>query len=148
MCFSLAMGSFSTNVTHLVLSQGIGFGIGGCIAYSPSILFMPDWFDKRRGWATGMLYCGATLGGTTFPLALNALLQSVGFRWTLRAQALIQLGIGVVLFMLLKPRLPITDTSADRKGGLRELLPTAPRALFTPLGIWLVSLTFVSKNLA
>jgi hypothetical protein len=33
----LALSSFSTNVMHLILSQGIGFGIGGCFAYTPTI---------------------------------------------------------------------------------------------------------------
>jgi MFS family permease len=56
MCFSLAMSSFSTNVTHLILSQGIGFGIGGCFAYTPTILFMSEWFAKRKGLAFGVVW--------------------------------------------------------------------------------------------
>lgn len=56
MCFSLALSSFSTSVTHLILSQGIGFGVGGSLAYTPSILFMPEWFVKRKGLAFGVVW--------------------------------------------------------------------------------------------
>jgi len=56
MCLSLALSSFSTNVTHLILSQGIGFGVGGCLAYTPSILFMSEWFCKRKGLAFGIVW--------------------------------------------------------------------------------------------
>ncbi|KAJ5040204.1 hypothetical protein NUH16_010006 [Penicillium rubens] len=56
MCLSLALSSFSTNVMHLILSQGIGFGIGGCFAYTPTILFMSEWFEKRKGLAFGIVW--------------------------------------------------------------------------------------------
>ena len=41
---------------HLILSQGIGFGIGGCFAYTPTILFMSEWFEKRKGLAFGIVW--------------------------------------------------------------------------------------------
>lgn len=56
MCLSLALSSLSTNVTHLILSQGIGFGIGGCLAYTPSILYMSEWFVERKGLAFGIVW--------------------------------------------------------------------------------------------
>lgn len=56
MCLSLALSSFSTSVTHLILSQGIGFGVGGSLAYTPSILFMSEWFVKRKGLAFGVVW--------------------------------------------------------------------------------------------
>ncbi|KAJ5736829.1 MFS monocarboxylate transporter [Penicillium malachiteum] len=76
MCLSLAMASFATSVTTLVLSQGIGFGIGGCIAYSPSIMFMSEWFDKRRGLAFGMVWAGSGISGVLFPLILGEIPRS------------------------------------------------------------------------
>jgi uncharacterized membrane protein len=56
MCLSLALGSFSQNVTHLVLTQGIFFGFGGCLAYTPSILFMSEWFITKKGLAFGIVW--------------------------------------------------------------------------------------------
>lgn len=59
MCLSLGLSSFASNVTHLILSQGIGFGFGGCLAYTPSILFMSEWFVKRKGFAFGIVWVSA-----------------------------------------------------------------------------------------
>lgn len=55
-CLSLALGSFAQNVTHLILTQGIAFGIGGCLAYTPSILFMSEWFVTKKGLAFGIVW--------------------------------------------------------------------------------------------
>ena len=56
MCLSLALSSFASNVTGLILSQGVGFGVGGCLAYTPSILYMSEWFEKRKGLAFGIVW--------------------------------------------------------------------------------------------
>lgn len=67
LCVSLALSSFSTNVTHLILSQGIGFGIGGCLAYTPSILYMSEWFLKRKGLAFGIVWVSTDICGQDSP---------------------------------------------------------------------------------
>lgn len=56
MCVSLALSSFSKNVTHLILTQGVGYGIGGSFAYTPSILYMSQWFCRRKGLAFGIVW--------------------------------------------------------------------------------------------
>jgi len=115
MCFSLAMGSFSTNVTHLVLSQGIGFGVGGCIAYSPSILFMPEWFDKKRGLAFGVVWAGSGLSGILFPIVLERLLGQFGFRTTLRILSGVLFVLPLPFLYFHKPRVPIQKGVAHRR---------------------------------
>ncbi|KAJ5750730.1 Major facilitator superfamily domain general substrate transporter [Penicillium manginii] len=115
MCFSLAMGSFSSNVTHLVLSQGIGFGIGGCIAYSPSILFMTEWFDKKRGLAFGIVWAGSGLSGILFPIVLDRLLGQFGFRTTLRILSGVLFVLPLPFLYFHKPRLPIQKGVAHRR---------------------------------
>lgn len=47
--FSLAMSSFSTNVGHLIATQGIFYAVGGCLSYIPCILFIDEWFIRRKG---------------------------------------------------------------------------------------------------
>lgn len=54
MCLALALSSFSTTTTHLLVSQGIAYAIGASLAYSPSILFIEEWFVNRRGLAYGI----------------------------------------------------------------------------------------------
>jgi MFS family permease len=56
MCLSLALSSFSTSITQLILSQGIAYGIGANIGYAPTIIFMNEWFVKKRGLAFGTMW--------------------------------------------------------------------------------------------
>lgn len=110
MCLSLALGSFSTNVTHLVLSQGVGFGIGGCIAYSPSILYMDEWFVHRRGLAFGITWAGSGVSGLIFPVGLEKLLTNFGYETTLRVIAVLIFLIAAPFLYFHKPRLPVSKT--------------------------------------
>ena len=122
MCLSLAMASFATSVTHLVLSQGIGFGIGGCIAYSPSIMFMSEWFDKRRGLAFGMVWAGSGVSGILFPLVLGKLLNHVGFQTTLRICSVCLFVLAAPFLYFHRPRLPISKEIAHHRLHAKFLL--------------------------
>lgn len=53
MCLALALSSFSRNTGELIASQGVIYAIGGSFAYSPCILYMDEWFHKRKGLAYG-----------------------------------------------------------------------------------------------
>ncbi|KAH0524280.1 hypothetical protein TsFJ059_006811 [Trichoderma semiorbis] len=52
LCLALAISSFSQNVTHLILTQGVLYAIGGSICYCPCMLYMDEWFVKRKGFAS------------------------------------------------------------------------------------------------
>lgn len=108
MCIALALSSFSQTVWHLILTQGVLFAIGGSICYGPCILYMDEWFVKRKGLAFGVMWSGTGIGGFAIPMLLEFLLGRYGLQTTLRiwAVALFVLTIPVVYFV--KPRLPIT----------------------------------------
>ncbi|KAJ5605426.1 Major facilitator superfamily domain general substrate transporter [Penicillium lagena] len=115
MCLSLALSSYSTNVTHLILSQGIAFGTGGCLCYTPSILFMAEWFDKRKGLAFGLVWAGSGLSGIIFPLALQWLLDQYGIETTLRASAVALFVLALPFLYFHRPRLPITESACHHR---------------------------------
>ncbi|KAJ6104793.1 hypothetical protein N7523_011113 [Penicillium sp. IBT 18751x] len=115
MCLSLAISSFSTNVTHLILSQGIGFGVGGCLAYTPSILFMSEWFCKRKGLAFGIVWAGSGLSGVIFPLVIQWLLNQYGIKSTLRISAVALFILAAPFLYFHKPRLPIRESVCHRR---------------------------------
>ncbi|KAL7916267.1 major facilitator superfamily domain-containing protein [Trichoderma velutinum] len=106
MCIALALSSFSQTVWHLILTQGVLFAIGGFICYGPCILYMDEWFVKRKGLAYGIMWAGTGVGGFAIPLLLEFLLGRYGLRTTLRvwAVALFVLTVPVVYFI--KPRIP------------------------------------------
>lgn len=142
MCLSLALSSFSTNVTHLILSQGIGFGVGGCLSYTPSILYMSEWFVKRKGLAFGIVWvgddrqlifalilcdaeifiqAGSGISGVIFPLAIEWLLDQYGVEATLRISAVSLFVLASPFLYFHRPRLPVSDTVSHHRLNFRFL---------------------------
>ncbi|ETS02209.1 MFS general substrate transporter [Trichoderma reesei RUT C-30] len=111
MCAALALSSFSETTTHLILTQGALYGIGGSIAYNPCLMYVDEWFDRRKGLAFGLMWSGTGLGGFTIPLVLEALLQRYGFRVTLRIWAVALFAFTMPLVYFVKPRLPPAMTA-------------------------------------
>ncbi|KAI5861185.1 MFS general substrate transporter [Durotheca rogersii] len=114
MCISLAMSSFSSNVTHLIVTQGVFYAIGGGIAYCPCILYMDEWFVQRKGLAYGIMWSGTGLAGVVFPLLLEFLLHSLGFRSTLRLWSGVLFALTFPLACYIKPRVPYSATTHVR----------------------------------
>ncbi|KAJ6442392.1 major facilitator superfamily transporter protein [Purpureocillium lavendulum] len=110
MCLSLAASSFSSNTTHLIVSQGVFYALGGSISYCPCLLYMDEWFVKRKGLAYGTMWSGTGLAGFVLPLVLEYLLGRWGFRTTLRIWAVALLVLTLPLAYFIKPRLPRTAT--------------------------------------
>lgn len=90
---SLILASFSQALWQFILTQGCLLGIGTCLIYMPSVTVAPTWFSLHRGLAMGIILAGTGVGGVAWPLAFRYLIDSVGFRNTLRITA----GISFVL---------------------------------------------------
>ncbi|GIJ91304.1 hypothetical protein Asppvi_010269 [Aspergillus pseudoviridinutans] len=129
MCLALALSSFSTNVTHLIISQGIFYALGGSVAYSPCILLMEDWFEKRKGLAFGVMWAGTGLGGVVLPIVMEQLLDRYGFRIALRAFAVALFLLTAPLVYFVKPRVPVSQRPKAPTPDLRFLI-TSTFALF------------------
>ncbi|KAF9437680.1 hypothetical protein BGZ76_011592 [Entomortierella beljakovae] len=85
----LIAASFSTEVWHLYLSQGILYGIGASMA-NPCILAAPSqWFVARRGMASGIGISGSGVGGLVFSVLVEKLNDKIGYRWCLRVLGII-----------------------------------------------------------
>ncbi|CEL63283.1 Monocarboxylate transporter 12 OS=Homo sapiens GN=SLC16A12 PE=2 SV=2 [Rhizoctonia solani AG-1 IB] len=106
-CGSLLLASFATRVSHLILLQGIMFGIGGGGLYAPVVIYLSEWFSVRRGLAAAIIFGGSGAGGACFPVAVNFLLTNLGFRWTLRIWAAFMLVFGALALTFTRPRLPV-----------------------------------------
>ncbi|KAG8689255.1 hypothetical protein FRC11_003530 [Ceratobasidium sp. 423] len=94
-------------VSHLILLQGILFGIGGGGLYAPVIIYLSEWFVARRGLAGAIIFGGSGAGGACFPIAVNFLLSNLGFRWTFRIWAAFMLVFGALALAFTRPRLPV-----------------------------------------
>ncbi|KAJ1302909.1 hypothetical protein OPQ81_003208 [Rhizoctonia solani] len=103
---SLLCASFTNKIWQLIVLQGVCFGIGGGGLFAPVIVYLPEWFSVRKGLAASIIFGGAGAGGTVYPLATNYLLESLGFRWTLRIWAAFTLVLSTISLFFMKPRLP------------------------------------------
>ncbi|KAI0102072.1 major facilitator superfamily domain-containing protein [Nemania sp. FL0031] len=125
MSLALALSSFATTTTHLILSQGVFYGIGGGITYCPCIVYLGEWFVNRKGLAYGIMWSGTGLAGVILPLLLESLLGALGFRNTLRLWAGLLLVLAAPLAFFIKPRLPPSATSHVRRPNLWFLVTPA-----------------------
>ncbi|KAF2755477.1 MFS general substrate transporter [Pseudovirgaria hyperparasitica] len=102
--------SFCTKIPQLIGTQGVILGLAGGLAFCPCLVYIDQWFDKRKGLAFGIFGSGAGFGGVFIPLMLRAMLNNVGFATTMRIWAGIHAGIGLTAAYFVKPRLPPAAT--------------------------------------
>lgn len=81
--------SFSTHIWHLILSQGICFGLGLGFSFTATVGLVPQWFNKRRSFANAISTGGSGLGGLTYSLATNAMITNLGLAWSFRILAIV-----------------------------------------------------------
>ncbi|KAG0180166.1 hypothetical protein DFQ29_001144 [Apophysomyces sp. BC1021] len=90
----LILASFSTQLWHLYLTQGILFGIGGAFVFCSSITLPSQWFVKKRAFATGIGVSGSGAGGIALSPMAQRLITTIGYRNALRAMG--GLGFGLL----------------------------------------------------
>jgi len=73
----------------------------------PVIGYLAEWFVEKRGLAGGIIFAGTGIGGFVFPFIVNALLDRVGFRWTLRIWAFGSAIIAGVALLGINSRTPV-----------------------------------------
>lgn len=110
------------NVAQLVVSQGLLFGAGGCISNGPCVLYINEWFIRRKGLAYGIVWSACGLGGVVLPLVLDALLSRCGFRTTMRIYAGIIFASSIPLTFWVKPRLPYSAHARVRLFDIRYVM--------------------------
>jgi MFS family permease len=115
MCLALAMSSFATNTTHLIVTQGIFYALGGSLAYAPCILLMDEWFVKKIGLAYGIMWAGTGLAGVLVPILMQWILDNYGFRVALRAWTICLFVLTTPLLPFIKRRVPISRVHQPRR---------------------------------
>ncbi|EPT01090.1 hypothetical protein FOMPIDRAFT_1145477 [Fomitopsis schrenkii] len=132
---SLLLASFVSQIRLLIALQGVLFGIAGGFLYFPIIILLPQWFVRRRGLATGIIFAGSGLGGFVFPFLLQTLLERYGFRWTLRIWAVAMFVLVGIAILGLQPRLPVPKYPSGQRP---RFIPPQMQFLTTSL-FWLLT---------
>ena len=104
-CIGFLTSSFSTEVWHLVITQGILVAFGCTLMYSPTTLSLSEYFSTgNRAIAYGIVLSCKNITGSVCPFLMQYLLDHFGFRTTIRIWTIIVAGTGIaVLLIPIKP---------------------------------------------
>ncbi|KAH7347417.1 major facilitator superfamily domain-containing protein [Plectosphaerella cucumerina] len=144
---ALVGASFGTEIWHLVLTQGIAFGLGVGLSFNSTVSVVSQWFDKRRSFANSLTTCGSGFGGLIYSLATNAAISSVGLPWAFRILAVLTFVVNGTCCILMRDRNKAVGTvlSAFRW----ELLRKKEYLLFLSWGFFsLIGYTIIIFSLA
>ncbi|KAI8374083.1 major facilitator superfamily domain-containing protein [Choanephora cucurbitarum] len=111
----LLLASFSTQIWHLYLTQGVVYGIGSSIMFYIALSVVPQWFTKQKGVALGIISSGISIGGLIMPLIIEPLNTHLGAAWCYRIMSLICLVIGVISCLFFKTTKKSTEESGEKQ---------------------------------
>ncbi|RMY69438.1 hypothetical protein D0863_06460 [Hortaea werneckii] len=111
---SLIGASFCNTVAGLLATEGVLYAIGGVITYFPAIQYIDEWFIMKKGLAYGVVWAGTGSAGIVVPFFSQWLLDSFGFRTTLRVWAIILAVMMAPALYFIKGRVPVSGSSALR----------------------------------
>lgn len=101
---SLVSSAYATSVAALIATQGVLYALGCGLLFSPTSLYLDEWFIERKGLAYGVMWAAKSLVGVVTPFLMTALLDRYGLRPTLLAWAVASAVMTLPLLVLLKPR--------------------------------------------
>lgn len=84
---ALISASLTERVSLLIITQGMLYGVGVSLLYTPFIFYLDEWFVKRKGLAYGVFWAGTGFAGSVVPLVLDWGVRNYGVQATLQAWA-------------------------------------------------------------
>ncbi|KAK4883723.1 hypothetical protein RN001_007042 [Aquatica leii] len=81
------------NVEFLTFTFGIMFGLGGALAYTPSLAILGHYFKNRLGIVNGFVSAGSSTFTIIMSYLIDWLLKTVKIAWTFRILAILVAGI-------------------------------------------------------
>lgn len=104
-CFLQILGfmmlSLADQYYQIVLAQGICYGLGAGLVFVPGLSFVVNSFKKMRGVAVGIAASGSSVGGIIFPILFIHIQPRIGFAWTCRVFAFVQMGLCIIALSIL-----------------------------------------------
>ncbi|KAK1843114.1 MFS monocarboxylate transporter [Colletotrichum chrysophilum] len=101
---------FCKEYWHFLVVIGLVAGSATSIIFVVPVATVGQYFQVKRGAATGLAMAGGSVGGVMFPLMFDSLSEKIGFAWTTRSMGLITLVLLMVGCLLVRPRKSFRDT--------------------------------------
>ena len=101
----LLLAPLTTRPWHLYLTIGVMVGAGSvCLGYSGQSLFLPNWFNRRRGLAMGLAFAGVGIGSITLLPWAQLMIEQTGWRTACTAIGILVLAVLAPINLLLRKR--------------------------------------------
>ena len=105
MAGGLLLAPLTTRPWHLYVTLGVLVGAGSiCLGYSGQSLFLPNWFNRRRGLAIGLAFAGVGVGSVTLLPWVQLMIEQTGWRTACTAMGLLVLVVLAPINLLLRKR--------------------------------------------
>jgi len=105
MAGGLLLAPLTTQPWHLYVTIGVLVGAGSiCLGYSGQSLFLPNWFNRRRGLAIGLAFAGVGVGSVTLLPWVQLMIEQAGWRTACTAMGLLVLFVLAPINLLLRKR--------------------------------------------
>lgn len=113
----LLLTSIASHILHVYLAYGLILGVGVSCAFVPSVATVGQWFEKRRGLATGIAVSGTGIGSLVLAPLSSELIDSSGWRSAMRVLALISVVTVIAAASVMRSR-----TAAGAGRSVRDLV--------------------------
>jgi MFS family permease len=117
----LALASRAETLLGVYTFYGLGMGLGVGFIYVPSLGAVQRWFERRRGFASGLAVTGIGVGTLAMPPLAALLIAESGWRGAYFNMALLALLLGLIAAALL-------EHAPQRRGFYPDGLPPSPAA--------------------
>ena len=105
MAGGMLLAPLTTQPWHLYLTIGVLVGAGSvCLGYSGQSLFLPNWFNRRRGLAIGLAFAGVGIGSVTLLPWVQHMIEQTGWRTACTAMGIMILVVLAPINLLLRKR--------------------------------------------
>ena len=113
----LIFSTFSYEPWHFFLTLGV-LVVGGSVfmSYFGHTLFLPNWFDRRRGLAMGVAFAGAGVGAIIIFPWMQVTIETSGWRYACITLAIVIIFVLVPINILFQRHRP-TDLGLEVDGG-------------------------------
>src|SRR3954467_45457 len=105
MAAGMLLAPLTSQPWHLYLTIGVMVGAGSvCLGYSGQSLFLPNWFNRRRGLAIGVAFAGVGVGSMTLLPWVQLMIEQTGWRTACTAMGILILVVLAPINLLLRKR--------------------------------------------